>query len=57
VLALGVGLNLAVFHMVKTVFYDRYLALAVLGIFGLVAFSVRERNRELAIRMAWGARS
>jgi putative ABC transport system permease protein len=32
-------------------------ALAALGIFGLVAFSVRERNRELAIRMALGARA
>jgi putative ABC transport system permease protein len=30
--------------------------LAAFGIFGLVAFSVRERNRELAIRMALGAR-
>ncbi len=32
-------------------------ALAAFGIFGLVAFSVRERNRELAIRMALGARA
>ncbi len=32
-------------------------ALAAFGIFGLVAFSVRERHRELAIRMALGARA
>jgi predicted permease len=30
--------------------------LAAFGIFGLVAFSVRQRNRELAIRLALGAR-
>ncbi|HEY7449578.1 MAG TPA: ABC transporter permease [Vicinamibacterales bacterium] len=31
--------------------------LAAFGIFGLMAFSVRQRNRELAIRLALGARA
>jgi predicted permease len=31
--------------------------LAAVGIFGLVAFSVRQRSRELAIRLALGARA